>query len=90
MIWLAPNGKSFGIKIHVATQIFGMGTAPYYQVTTDLGSHWDGERTSKTYQFDSKDMGFNVDVESVAQHQSLSVFVTISDVPALQNSCLSG
>lgn len=30
VVWKAPNGKCFGVQVHVPLQILGMGTSPYY------------------------------------------------------------
>ncbi|KAG5742776.1 hypothetical protein H9Q69_014276 [Fusarium xylarioides] len=42
-IWYAPNGSWFGVNIHCPVQVFGMGTAPYYEVAW---SEWGRRRFS--------------------------------------------
>ncbi|GFP59084.1 hypothetical protein ACSS6W_007739 [Trichoderma asperelloides] len=79
VIWQAPNGKCFGIQIHIPVQLFGMGTSPYYQVKTVQDGGWDGEHRSDPYNF-SKDIGFDITVKAVADHASMHVTATINDL----------
>ncbi|KAF3930385.1 hypothetical protein AA313_de0204962 [Arthrobotrys entomopaga] len=79
VIWQAPSGKCFGIRIHVPVQLFGIGTSPSYQVKTVGNGSWNGEHRSDPYTFD-KDIGFDVVVKAVADHSTLHVTATINDL----------
>ncbi|KAJ1326997.1 hypothetical protein MN608_08446 [Microdochium nivale] len=79
VIWKAPNGKCFGVKIHIPLQIFDLGTSPYFQVKTEQNGAWDGEHRSDPYNV-TKDIGFDVTVKAVADHATLHVTATINDL----------
>lgn len=79
VVWTAPNGKAFGIYIHIPVQIIMIGTAPYYRTKTEADGGWDGEHTGDPVNFD-KSIGFDIVAKAVAEHQALHVTVTINDL----------
>lgn len=79
VLYQAPNGQEFGVRITVPVQVFGIGKAPYWQVSTDGGSTWFNKSTSDPYTFPDI-MGYDVTVTPTAGHSNLYLSVTINDL----------
>lgn len=80
VVWKAPNGKCFGVRIHIPVQILSIGTSPYYQTKTSPDGDWGGENRNEPYNFDKTDLGFAITAKAEAGHESMQVVVTITDV----------
>ncbi|KAF5701246.1 hypothetical protein FGLOB1_10307 [Fusarium globosum] len=79
-IWYAPNGSWFGVNIHCPVQIFGIGTAPYYEVAW---SEWGKETFFKPVDepfisFDFlRSLGYDIQIEAQSGHSTIIVDVII-------------
>ncbi|KAI1049370.1 hypothetical protein LB506_005080 [Fusarium annulatum] len=82
-IWYAPNGSWFGVNIHCPVQIFGIGTAPYYEVAW---SEWGKETFFKPVDepfisFDfPRSLGYDIQIEPQSGHSAIIVDVIINKI----------
>ena len=81
-LWTAnDNSFTFGVKIHVPIQVYGMGTRPYYEVMSGSGAisspSWSGSHTSDNYTWSGLPVKITATPNSA--HTSLSVDVQISN-----------
>ncbi|KAG0200491.1 hypothetical protein B0O80DRAFT_492399 [Mortierella sp. GBAus27b] len=82
VIWsMGLNDKyKFGVNIHVPTQVFSIGTAPYYKIKVD-DRDWEGEYTSDPYVFPTENLPFAIEVKAITSHTTIEVTVRITDKP---------
>ncbi|CZR46558.1 uncharacterized protein FPRO_12007 [Fusarium proliferatum ET1] len=92
-MWYAPNGSWFGVNIHCPVQIFGIGTAPYYEVAW---SEWGKETFFKPVDepfisFDfPRSLGYDIQIEPQSGHSAIIVDVIINKITKDSNEMCFG
>lgn len=80
VIWHGPNGRWFGLNIHVPPQFIWIGTAPYYKIAWDEEgeNNWFTPVDDPAKPFTFPALGYQIEVRPTCGSYSISVSINVS------------